>query len=95
MKKIQIKENFILSKQIKKSILVEDIINQNYSKIVSFNKLEKINEMVRYNLMWGRPLRSIFARFNNKKLTFKFNHLETTDYILQNKIYYLKKNKRF
>ena len=32
-------------------------------------------------MLWGRPLRSIFARFNNKKLSFKFNHLETTDEI--------------
>ena len=35
-----------------------------------------------HNLMWGRPLRSIFARFNNKKLSFKFDHLETTDEII-------------
>ena len=35
-----------------------------------------------FNLMWGRPLRSILALFNNKKLTFKFNHLESTDYTI-------------
>ena len=35
-----------------------------------------------HNLMWGRPLQSIFARFNNKKLSFKFDHLETTDKII-------------
>ena len=35
-----------------------------------------------YNLMWGRPLRSIFAKFNNKKLTFKFEHLDTTDEVI-------------
>ena len=35
-----------------------------------------------YNLMWGRPLRSILALFNNKKLSFKFDHLETTDNII-------------
>ena len=34
-----------------------------------------------YNLMC-RPLRSILALFNNKKLSFKFNHLETTDNII-------------
>ena len=35
-----------------------------------------------HNLMWGRPLRSIFAKFNNKKLTFKFEHLDTTDEVI-------------
>ena len=35
-----------------------------------------------HNLMWGRPLQSIFARFNNKKLSFNFDHLETTDEII-------------
>ena len=35
-----------------------------------------------HNLMWGRPLRSIFAKFNNKKLTFKFEHFDTTDEII-------------
>ena len=29
--------------------------------------------------MWGRHLRSIFARFKNNKLFFKFNHWETND----------------
>ena len=32
--------------------------------------------------MWGRPLRSIFAKFNNKKLDFRFDHLETTDEVI-------------
>ena len=34
------------------------------------------------NLMWGRPLRSIFAIFNGKKLPFKYQHLESTDNII-------------
>ena len=35
-----------------------------------------------HNLMWGRPLRSIFARYNNKKLSFNFEHLDVTDEII-------------
>ena len=35
-----------------------------------------------HNLMWGRPLRSIFARYNNKKLQFNYEHLEATDEII-------------
>ena len=34
------------------------------------------------NLIWGRPLRSIFAIFNGKKLPFKYQHLESTDNII-------------
>ena len=35
-----------------------------------------------HNLMWGRPLRSIFAKFNNKRLIFKFEHLDTIDEVI-------------
>ena len=35
-----------------------------------------------HNLMWGRPLRSIFARYNNKKLSFKFEHFDVTDEVI-------------
>ena len=35
-----------------------------------------------YNLMWGRPLRSIFALFNGKKIAFQFDHLESSDEII-------------
>jgi len=35
-----------------------------------------------HNLMWGRPLRSIFALFNDKKIAFQFDHLESSDEII-------------
>ena len=49
------------------------------------------------NLMWGRPLRSIFAIFNSKKLLFKVQHLESTDYVIieQNLVTKSKKIKNF
>ena len=43
--------------------------------------MEKINEMVDNSLMWGRPLRSIFAIFDKKLLSFKFHHITTTNNI--------------
>ena len=46
-----------------------------------------------YNLMWGRPLRSIFAMFNNKKISFVFDHLETTDSIIVEQDLHLKTGK--
>ena len=50
-----------------------------------------------HNLMWGRPLRSIFAKFNNHKLLFKFDHLETNDEVIieQDLITKTKKIKNF
>jgi len=35
-----------------------------------------------HNLIWGRPLRSIFALFNGKKIAFQFDHLESSDEII-------------
>ncbi len=49
-----------------------------------------------HNLMWGRPLRSIFASFNNKKLSFKYGHLDVVDEIIIEQDLVIKlKNKRF
>ena len=36
-----------------------------------------------HNLMWGRPLRSIFASYNNKRLSFNYEHLVATDEIIK------------
>ena len=35
-----------------------------------------------YNLAWGRPLRSILAIFDKKKLSFKYTHLETVNFTI-------------
>ena len=43
--------------------------------------MEKINEMVRPQFNVGRPLRSIFAIFDKKLLSFKFHHITTTNNI--------------
>ena len=34
--------------------------------------MEKINEMVNYDLNWARPLKSIISIFNNKVVNFNF-----------------------
>ncbi len=64
------------------SILVEDLLNKIVPKTISLISWKKSMKWSDHNLMWGRPLRSIFARYNNKKLFFKFDHLETTDEII-------------
>ena len=35
-----------------------------------------------HNLIWGRPLRSIFAVFDNKVIPFKFYHMESSEKII-------------
>jgi len=49
------------------------------------------------NLIWGRPLRSILAIYNNEHLLFNYGHLKSKDstYIEKNLILKLKKIKKF
>jgi len=65
-----------------KSILVEDLLVKTLPKALNSISWKKSMKWSDYSLMWGRPLRSIFAKFNNKKLDFRFDHLETTDEVI-------------
>ena len=76
------KGKFYFVKTQSQSILVEDLLKKIIPKTMGLISWKKSMKWSEYNLMWGRPLRSIFARFNNKKLSFKFDHLETTDVII-------------
>ncbi len=63
-------------------ILVEDLLIKIIPKAIGSISWKKSMKWSHHNLMWGRPLRSIFARYNNKKLLFNFEHLDTTDEII-------------
>ncbi len=76
------KGKFYFIKTQSQSILVEDLLKKIITKTIGSISWKKSMKWSEYNLMWGRPLRSIFARFNNKKLSFKFDHLEATDEII-------------
>jgi glycyl-tRNA synthetase beta chain len=76
------KGKFYYIKTEPKSILVEDLLIKILPEALSSISWKKSMKWSDHSLMWGRPLRSIFARFNNKKLEFKFNHLETVDEII-------------
>ena len=73
------KGKFYFIKTQPKSILVEELLSKIILKAISSISWKKSMKWSDHNLMWGRPLQSIFARFNNKKLSFNFDHLETTD----------------
>ena len=76
------KGKFYFIKTQPKSILVEELLSKIIPKAISSISWKKSMKWSDHNLMWGRPLQSIFARFNNKKLSFNFDHLETTDEVI-------------
>ncbi len=76
------KGKFYFIKIQSQSILVEDLLKNIIPKTISSISWKKSMKWSDHNLMWGRPLRSIFAMYNNRKLSFKFDHLETTDEII-------------
>ena len=64
------------------SIFVEDLLIKIIPKAIGSISWKKSMRWSDHNMMWGRPLRSIFARYNNKKLSFKFEHLDTSDEVI-------------
>ena len=76
------KGKFYFIKTNAKSFSVEDLLKEILPKTLASISWKKSMKWSHYDLIWGRPLRSILALFNNKKLSFKFDHLETTDRII-------------
>ena len=76
------KGKFYFVKTAEKNISVEDLLTSILPKAMSSISWKKSMKWSTNNLMWGRPLRSIFSIFNGKKLTFKYQHLESTDNII-------------
>jgi glycyl-tRNA synthetase beta chain len=76
------KGKFYFVKTQSQLILVKDLLIKIIPKAIGSINWKKSMKWSDHNLMWGRPLRSIFAKFNNKKLTFKFEHLDTTDEVI-------------
>ena len=76
------KGEFYFIKTQSQSILVEDLLIKLIPKAIGSINWKKSMKWSDHNLVWGRPLRSIFAKFNNKKLKFKFEHFESTDEVI-------------
>ena len=82
IKKDTDKGEFYFIKTQSQSILVADLLIKFIPKAIGAINWKKSMKWSDYNLIWGRPLRSIFAKFNNKKLTFEFEHFDTTDEVI-------------
>ena len=73
------KGNFYYFKKKAKKILTEEILTKLIPKVITSINWKKSMRWSNYDLMWGRPLRSILAIFNNKHLKFDYHHLTSTD----------------
>ncbi len=91
------KGEFYFIKTREKNLLVKDLLTEILPKSMSAISWKKSMKWSTNNMVWGRPLRSIFAIFNGKKLTFKHQHLESKDSIIieQDLIIKSKKIKNF
>jgi len=73
---------FYFIKTQSQSILIEELLIKIIPKAIGSINWKKSMKWSNHNLMWGRPLRSIFAKFGNRKLIFNFEHLVTTDEVI-------------
>ena len=76
------KGKFYFIKTSPKNILVEELLISMLPKALTSINWKKSMRWSHHNLMWGRPLRSIFALFNEKIIAFQFDHLMSSDEII-------------
>ena len=76
------KGKFYFIKTQSQSILAEDLLTKIIPKAIGSINWKKSMKWSDHNLMWGRPLRAIFASYNNKKLPFNYEHIDLTDEII-------------
>jgi glycyl-tRNA synthetase beta chain len=95
--KTEEKGNFYFFKKSVKKIQTEDLLAKLIPKTIGSVNWKKSMRWSDYDLMWGRPLRSILSIFNNKQLKFDYHHLTSTDgmIIVDNFIDKIKKVKNF
>ena len=96
-KKTEDKGIFYCFKKAAKKILTEEVLIKLIPKTIGSVNWKKSMRWADHDLMWGRPLRSILAIFNNKHLKFEYHHLVSTDgiIIVENFIDKIKKVKNF
>ena len=70
---------FYFAKKPPKIIKIYDLLNENIPLILDKVSWKKSMKWGDFELYWGRPLKSILAIFNNKNLTFKYHHLQSSN----------------
>jgi len=73
---------FYFAKKPPKIIKVSDLLNENIPLILDKISWKKSMKWGDFELYWGRPLKSVLAVFNNKSLSFKYHHLEGSNFTI-------------
>ena len=79
------KGKFYFTKTKPKEIFAKDLLIKVVLNSVASLNWQKSMKWADNNLMWGRPLRSIMAIYNNGLLSFKYGHLKSNDYTVVEK----------
>jgi len=78
-KKVIDKGEFYFFKTKSKKINTQDLLEELVPLILQKIQWKKSMRWSDFSLNWGRPLKSILAIFNKKKLTFNFHHLTSSN----------------
>ena len=73
------KGEFYFFKTKSKKLNTQDLLEQLVPSILQKIQWKKSMRWSDFNLNWGRPLKSILAIFDKKKLTFNFHHLTSSN----------------
>ena len=73
------KGEFYFFKKKEKTTSTSDLLEKNVPLILDKIPWKKSMKWGDFQMKWGRPLKSILSIFNNKKLSFKFYHLESSN----------------
>ena len=78
-KKIVDKKEFYFFKTKLKKLNTYELLEEFIPKTLEKTQWKKSMKWGNYNLKWGRPLKSILAVFDKKKLIFDFHHLSSSN----------------
>ena len=73
------KGEFYFFKTKSKKLSTQDLLEELIPQILNKIQWKKSMRWSNFNLSWGRPLKSILAIFDKKKLTFNFHHLTSSN----------------
>ncbi len=73
------KGEFYFFKTKSKILKVHDLLLESIPKLLESYQWKKSMKWGDYDLIWGRPLKSILSVFDNKIINFKFHHIESSN----------------
>ena len=74
------KGEFYFFKTKKKKLKTLDILKEYLPRLIGDFKWKKSMKWGEFELLWGRPLKSILCVFDKKPLNFQFHHLQSSNY---------------